>query len=101
MSIVKSTISAVKLSNKGNHSGAGKSLIYCQDVENELVAWILQLLNLHVSLSVLILQEKAKKVIRPHNSTFNARNGWVEKFFSRPIITLKSYFSQPEVTTAT
>ena len=57
-SIVKSTIRDVKLSDKSNHSGAGRPLTYPNNVENELIAWILQLLDLHVSVSVLSLQEK-------------------------------------------
>ena len=76
--IVKSTIRDEKVSDKGNHSGAGRPLTYPKDVENELVAWILQLLGLHVSVSVLSLQKKAKKIIRPHNPTFSASKGWVE-----------------------
>ena len=38
MSIVKSTIHDVKLSDKGNHSGVVRPLTYPKDVENELVA---------------------------------------------------------------
>ena len=96
--MVKSTIRDVKLFDKGNHSGVGGPLTYPKDVETELVAWILQLLDLNVSVSVLSLQEKAKKVIRPHNPTFSASKGWVVK---TPIITSKSYFSESKVTTAT
>ena len=81
--IAKSTIRDLKLSDKGNHTGAGRPLTYPKDVEDESVAWILQLLDLHIATSVLIIQEKAKKVIRPHNSTFSASKGWVEKLFSR------------------
>ena len=33
--------------------------------------------------SVLALQEKAKKVIRPHSPSFGASRGWMEKFFAR------------------
>ena len=58
--VLKSTIHDVKLFDTGNHSGAGRPLTYPKDVENELVAWILQLLDLHVSISVLSLQEKVK-----------------------------------------
>ena len=55
----------------------GRPLTYPKDVKNELVAWILQLLDLHVTVSVLSLQEKAKKVIRPHNPTFSTSKGRV------------------------
>ena len=89
-SIVKSTIRDVKLSDKGNHSGAGTQLTYPKNVGNELVAWILQLLDLHESVFVLSLQEKAKKVIRPHNPTFSASKRWVEKFFSRHRLSLRN-----------
>ena len=46
--------------------------------------------DLHVPESVLGLQEKAKKVIRPHNPTFSASRGWVEKFFSRHRLSLRN-----------
>ena len=62
-SIVQSFIRTVKLPDKGNHSGAGRLLTYPKEEENGLVAWILQLLDLHVSVSVLSLQEKAKKIM--------------------------------------
>ena len=77
-SIVKSTTRAVKLPDKGNHSGAARLLTYPKEEENELVAWILQLLDLSISVPVLSLQEKVKKVIRPHNPTFSASKRWVE-----------------------
>ena len=81
--IVKSTLgNDVKPSDKGNRSGAGRPLIYPKEAENELVAWVLQLLDVHMPVSVLALQEKAKKVIRPHSSSFGASRGWVEKFFA-------------------
>ena len=36
------------------------------------------------------MQEKAKRVVRPHNPTFNASRGWVEKFFARHWLSLLS-----------
>ena len=69
---MKSTIGDVKLLDEGNHSRACRPLTYPKDVENQLDAWTLQLLDLHVSVSVLSLQEKAKKIIRAHNSIFSA-----------------------------
>ena len=69
---MKSTIGDVKLLDEGNHSRACRPLTYPKDVENQLDAWILQLLDLRVSVSVLSLQEKAKKIIRAYNTTFSA-----------------------------
>lgn len=87
---VKSTIRDVKLSDKDNHPDTSRALTYPKEVENDLVAWILQLLDLHASASVLSLQEKAKNVIRPQDSTFSASKGWVEKFFSRHQLSLRN-----------
>ena len=95
-SIVKFTLRDAKLFDKGNHTVAGRPLTHPEDVEKELVSWILHLLHLHVFVSVLNLQEKAKKEIRPHNLTLSAIKGWTS--FST---TSKSYFSLPKVTTAT
>ena len=81
--IVKSTLcNDVKPSEKSNPSGAGRLLTYPKEAENELVAWVLQLLDVHMPVSVLALQGKAKKVIRPHSPSFGASRGWVEKFFA-------------------
>ena len=41
-------------------------------------------------LSVLALQEKAEKVIRPHSPSFGASRGWVEKFFARHRLSLRN-----------
>ena len=77
------------LFDKGIHPGAGRPITYPKDVENELVACILQLLDLHVSVSVLSFQEKAKNVICPHNPTFSsASKEWFKKFFSRHRLSL-------------
>ena len=74
--IVKSTLhNDVKPSDKGNRSGAGRPLTYPKEAENELVPWVLQLLDVHMPVSVLALQEKAKKVIRPHSPSFGASRG--------------------------
>ena len=89
--IVKCTLrNDVKPSDKGNRSGAGRPLTYPKEAENELVAWVLQLLDVHMPVSVLALQEKAKKVIRPHSPSFGASRGWVEKFFARHRLSLRN-----------
>ena len=87
--IVKTPKRKAKLSDKGNQPGAGRPLTYPLEVENDLICWILQLRDLHVPVSVLALQEKAKIVVRPHNPKFNASRGWVDKFFARPRLSLR------------
>ena len=56
-----------------NHSGVGRPLTYPLEVEKYILSWLLELRDLHVPVSILTLQEKAKRVVRPHNPTFNAR----------------------------
>lgn len=89
--IVKTTKrDGTKLSDSGNRPGAGRPLTYPKEVENELVAWILGMLDLHLPVSILAMQEKAKKVIQPHNPTFTASRGWIEKFFKRHRFSLRN-----------
>ena len=88
--IVKTSGRAVKLIDKGNCSGAGRPITYPLEVENDLIRWILELRDLHVPVSVLALQEKAKGVVQPHNPDFNATRGWVAKFFQRNRLSLHS-----------
>ena len=88
--IVKTTTRNGKLNDKGNHSGAGRPLTYPLEVEEDILSWLLELRDLHILVSILTLQEKAKRVVRPHNPTFNASRGWVEKFFMRHRLSLLS-----------
>ena len=76
--------------NKENHSGAGRPLTYPLEVEKDILSWLLELRDLHVPVCILTLQEKAKRVVRPHNPTFNPNRGWVEKFFARHRLSLLS-----------
>ena len=91
--IVENPTRNCKLNDKENHSGAGRSLTYPLEVEKDILSWLLELRDLHVPLSILTLQEKAKCVVRPHNPTFNANRGWLKKFFARHRLSLLSQTS--------
>ena len=56
--IVKTPTRNGKLNDKGNHSGAGRPLTYPLEVEKDILSWLLELRDLHVPVSILILQEK-------------------------------------------
>ena len=88
--IVKTPTRNDKLNDKGNHSGAGRPLTYPLEVEKDILSWLLELRDLHVAVSILTLQEKAKRVVRPHNPAFNESRGWVERFFARHWLLLLS-----------
>ena len=91
--IVKTRTRNCKLNDKGNHSGAGRPRTYPLEFEKDILSWLLELRDLHVPVSVLTLQEKAKPVVRPHNPTSNASRGWVENFFARHQLSLLSQTS--------
>ena len=88
--IVKTPTQNGKLNDKGNHSGAGRPPTYLLEVEKDILSWLLKLRDLHVPVSILILQEKVKRVVHLHNPTFNASRSWVEKFFARHRLSLLS-----------
>ena len=74
------------MNDKGNHSGAG----YPLEVEKDILSWLLELRDLYIPVSILTLQEKSKRVVRPHNPTFKASRGRIEKFFTRHRLSLLS-----------
>ena len=88
--IVKTPTRNGKLNDEGNHSGAGRPLTFPFELEKDILSWLLELRDLHIPVSILTLQEKAKRVVRPHNPTFNASRGWVERFFARHRLSLLS-----------
>ena len=68
---------------KGNTKGAGRPLSYPTSVDEELISWILIMNDLHLPVSVLALQKKAKSLILPHNPDFEASRGWIRRFRER------------------
>ena len=88
--IVKTPTRNGKLNDKGNPSGAGRPLTYPLEAEKDILSWFLELRDLQVPVSILTLQEKANRVVRPHNPTCNASRGWVERFFARHRLSLLS-----------
>ena len=65
---------------KGNAKGAGRPLSYPASIDEELLSWLLIMNDLHLPVSILALQKKAKSLILPHNPCFEANRGWVHQF---------------------
>ena len=63
---------------------------YPVELEDQLIKWILFLRDLNFPVSILALQEKAKNLIQPGNPEFKASFGWIEKFFNRHKLSLRS-----------
>ena len=78
------------LSKKQNFPGAGRALRFPVELEDQLIKWILVLRDLNFPVSILALQEKAKNLIQPGNPEFKASRGWIEKFFNRHKLSLRS-----------
>ena len=65
---------------KGNAKGAGRLLSYPASIDEELLSSLLIMNDLHLPVSMLALQKKAKSLILPHNPCFEANRGWVHQF---------------------
>ena len=79
--IVKTPTRNCKLND--NHSGAGRPLTYPFEVEKDILSWLFELRDLHVPVSILTLEEKAKRVVRSptlHSTQAVAR---LKGFFAR------------------
>ena len=72
-----------------NAKGAGRPLSYPVSVDEELVSLLLQMNDLHLPVSTLTLQKKAKYLILPHNYSSEASRGWIRHFKDRHNFTLR------------
>ena len=66
-----------------NTKGAGLPLSYPASIDEELLSWLLIMNDLHLPVSILALQKKAKSLILPHNPCFEASRGWICQFKER------------------
>ena len=71
---------------KGNAKGA---LSYPASIDEELLSWLLIMNYLHLPVSILALQKKAKSLILPHNLSFEASRAWVRQFKERNNLALR------------
>ena len=68
---------------KGNTKSAGRQLYYPASIDEELLSWLLIMNDLHLPVSILALQKKAKSLILPQNPCFEASRGWIRQFKKR------------------
>ena len=74
---------------KGNTKSAGRQLYYPASIDEELLSWLLIMNDLHLPVSILALQKKAKSLILPHNPCFETSRGWVRQFKERHNLALR------------
>ena len=72
-----------------NTKGAGLPLSYPASIDEELLSWLLIMNDLHLPVSILALQKKAKSLILAHNPSFEASRGWVRQFKERHNLVLR------------
>ena len=71
-----------------NKAGAGRPLSYSEDLEDELIQWILEMQDMNLPIQRQHVQRRAKALIQPHLATFKASAGWLDKFLKRHSLTL-------------
>ena len=74
---------------KENSKGAGRPLLYPTSVDEEFLSWILVMNDIHLTVSSLALQKKAKSLILPHNPSFEASKDWIRQFKERQDLSLR------------
>ena len=87
------TLKVLKEEKRGGAEGAGRPLSYPASIDEELLSWLLIMNDLHLPVSILALQKKAKSLILPHNPCFEASRGRVRQFKERHNIALRKQSS--------
>ena len=79
------------MSKKGKHAkkGAGRPISYKQEAEDELIAWVLRQRDIQMPVRRQDFQLKATELISPDSPSFNASNGWMDKFMHRHSLSLR------------
>lgn len=71
-------------------AGGGRKLSYPTQIEEELVKWVLEQRDLHLSVSVGNIIDRAVLTIQPVCPSFKGSRGWVQKFMRRNNLTIRA-----------
>ena len=76
---------------KGKHmkKGAGRPITYPQELEDDLITWVLWQRDLQLPVRRQDIQLKATALIAPDHPSFKASAGWVDKFMRRHSLSLR------------
>ena len=75
--IVKTPTRNGKLNDKGNHSGAGRSLTYPLEVEKDILSWLLELRDLHIPISSYTDFARKSKACSTPSQPYIQRKPWL------------------------
>lgn len=90
--IPKSTVQDIKKrgmpsamsSQRGKHRpGAGRPVSYGSELDEQLLAWVLQCNSQHLLVTTKALKAKAVELISPQHPSFKASDSWVRHFLFR------------------
>ena len=87
----KKEVSAIRNPSKRSHRrGQGRKVSYPKDLEDKLVAWILEKRETDcVAISTQVIRCKALSMIKSVRPNFKASDGWVRKFMKRNDLVLR------------
>ena len=76
---------------KGKHTkkGAGRHLSYSQEIDEELLSWVLHQRDLHIGVRRQDIQFKAKALISERHLDFKVSSGWMDKFMCRHSLSVR------------
>ncbi len=77
---------------KGKHvrklAHSGRPLSYSEDIEDQLLQWILEAWDQQLQIQRKAIQRKALALIQPQKPQFRASEGWLQKFLNRHSLSL-------------
>ena len=77
---------------KGNHvrkgAHSGRPLSYSEDIEDQLLQWILETRDQQLPIQRKAIQRKALALIQPQKPQFRASERWLQKFLNRHSLSL-------------
>jgi len=88
---VKCQVTKIKNPRKRvNKKGQGRKISYPQELEEKILAWILEKREQdYVPVSTQLIRLKALSLIKNYNEHFKASDGWVRKFMKRNKLVLR------------
>ena len=89
---MKNRVEKIKNPNeRKNKKGQGRKVSYPQDIEEKLVAWLLEKREENfVAISTRVIRLKAMSLIKPILPDFKASDGWVRRFMKRNSFVLRA-----------
>ena len=92
-----SSLKKEKPEQEGKHvrKGAvsGRPLSYSEDIEDQLLQWMLEAWDQQLQIQCKGIQRKALALIQPQKPQFQASEGWLQKFLNRHSLSLRQTMS--------